>query len=219
MSIFISPIPTDPNVKYDGKTLPKDKAPYNPPVTDANVSYNGAVLPRDAVKYVPPAIDQSNIPSLVVLGTLATVVSPFAGVVVSPPPITGATLPNGGIILPADVQIRWDVEKIIADTTIIDGVQVTEHIRRGPYVVEMEFTIRAKTNAQWIFGQDFLDQITQKIILPDTVIYVQNTMLNKKGISQLILRKENGETVRGSINIPMTLRFTENIVGESLIVS
>lgn len=209
----------DPNVPYDGKILPRDKVPYTPYPINPDVPYAGKTLPQDAVTYQRTPIDQSNQPGLIVLGTLAAVASPFAGVVTSPAPVTGASLPNGGVVLPADVVIQGEIEKIIADTTIIDGVQVTEHIRRNAIPIEFEFTIRAKSQNDYIFGQDFLDTLFQKILIPNTVIYVQNTLLNRIGITQLICRRGQFTTQRGKVNIPMVIRFTENVPGESLIVS
>lgn len=210
----------DPNVHYAGKTYPKDKAPYHgDPSPDPNVPYNGAVFPRDAIKAQPPTIDPTNLPSLVVLGTLAAVVSPFNGVVSGTPPITGSTLPNGAIVLPADVMIKHDLEKVVEETGILDGVAITEHIRRKSINIFMEFTIRAKNGNDWIFGQQFLDDLFQKIIYPSSIIFVQNTLLNKIGITQMVLIRESGTTIRGSINQPMALHFLESVPGQSLIVS
>lgn len=219
MAIFIQP--ADPNVKYAGKILPAGRSlQYNgDPPADPNVGYNGSQLPQEAIKAVPPTIDLTNLPSLVVLGTLASAVSPFNGVVVNAPPITGATLPNGGIVLPADVQIKHDLDKVVTGEGILDGVWVTEHIRRKPINISMSFIIRAKTGQDWIFGQQFLDDLYQKILLVSGVIWVQNTMLNKIGVTQLVLIKSTGTTIRGNINQPITLDFWENIPGRSLIVS
>lgn len=211
----------DPNVNYAGKTLPAEKQVQyqGDPPADPNVSYNGSLLPQEAIKAQPSAIDLTNLPSLVVLGTLASIVSPFNGVVVNAPPITGATLPNGGIVLPADVQIKHDLEKVVVETGILDGVAITEHIRRKPLNIYMEFTIRAKNGQDWIFGQQFLDDLFQKILYVSGIIFVQNTMLNKIGVTQLVLLRESGSTIRGNINQPMVLHFLENIAGQSLIVS
>lgn len=208
--------PVNPQVPYQGKTIPRDAAPYAPPVPNPNVPYQGKIIPADTVKYVAPKLDYTNLPQLVILSTDPAAISAVNNPTLS---VGGLILDSGAIALPADVKIGHDVEKVIADTTIVDGVQVTEHIRRKPYVIEMEFTIRARNGQEWFFGQDFLAALQQKIILPPTVIYVHNTLLNKMNISQLILRKQAGDTIRGSINIPIQLRFTENVVGESLIMS
>lgn len=209
-------IPQNPNVKYAGYVLPADKAPYNPPVTNPNVNYNGATLPADAVKPLPVAVDMTNIPQLVVLGTLASSISPFAGIVSSPPPVTGAALGNGGIVLPADVLIDINGKKVVASTTILDGVEVTQHIRRDANRIVFEFVARARAGSMWTFAQEFIDALYQKIYLPNSVIYVQNTLLNKMGITQLVMDDWKLTTRRGSINVPITLSMRENIPGKSL---
>lgn len=218
---FFGPPPPDPNVNYNGKVLPKDKAPYSPPVTSPDVAYDGKIFPRDGKQFVPLALDQSNLPSLVILGTSTAVGQMNLD---GAPPVTGLSFSTGsnsstGVVLPADVKLSAEVQKIIAETTILDGVPVTEHIRRGPVQIEFEFTIRAKSGQDYIFGQDFLDALFTNIIYPDTIIYVQNTALNKIGISQLICRHGAFDTVRGNINIPMTIKFIENVVGQSLIIN
>lgn len=207
------------NVPYEGKVYPRDKAPYTgPPQANPSIVYDGLVLPEQG-KFAPPIIaDPTNMPNLVVLGTLGSIVSPFAGAVSTPPPATGQSLPNGAVVLPGDVMIDIDVAKTVGVTTIIDGVEVTQHIRRRANVIKFNFTIRANNGQDWIFGQDFLDDLYQKIYLPNSVIYVQNTMLNKLGIQQLIVWDGNIGTQRGSINIPMNLTFRENIPGKSLII-
>lgn len=209
-------IPQNPNVKYAGHVLPADKAPYNPPVTNPDVLYNGAVLPADAARPKSVTVDMTNIPQLVVLGTLASNISPFAGVVATPPPVTGVALGNGGIVLPADVLIEINGKKVVSSTTILDGVEVTQHIRRDANKIIFEFVARAKTGSMWSFAQDFIDALYQKIYLPNSVIYVQNTLLNKMGITQLVMDDWKMTTRRGSINVPITLSMRENIPGKSL---
>lgn len=211
--------PTNPNVPYEGRVYPRDAVPYTgPPPTQEDVPYDGLIFPEQGKLSKPFVPDPTNMPQLVVLGTLATVASPFAGAVVSPPPVTGQTLPNGGIILPADVKLSIPLRKVIGTVTIIDGVEVTQHIRRQANIIKMDFTVRARNGAEWVFGQDFLDDLYQKIYLPSSVIYVQNTMLNKMGIQQLIVWEGDIDTIRGSCNIPITLTFRENIPGKSLII-
>lgn len=210
----------NPNVNYAGHVLPRDAQPTGStfPVSP-DIQYGGASLPEQAVKAQPVQPDMTNIPQLVVLGTLASNISPFAGLATSPPPVTGATLANGGIVLPADVRIEINGKKIVSSTTILDGVEVTQHVRRDANRIIFEFTARAKTNGMWTFAQDFIDALYQKIYLPSSVIYVQNTLLNKMGISQLVLDDWKLSTRRGSINVPITLSFRENIPGKSLILS
>jgi len=215
MAIFIQK--ADPNVPYEGKVLPRDKAPYGgdlPPNPD--VPYNGSVIPEQGIQPKPPNVDFTNLPQFVFLGTLGAIANPFQGFEVGPPPVTGASLQNGGIVLPADVQIRIRGQKTIGTVGILDGVEITQHVRRRAAIITFEFTARAYNAGQWAFAQDFMADLYNKIYLQPYVIYVQNTMLNKRGITQLVCENEDVDTVRGSINMPMTLTFRENIPGKSL---
>lgn len=133
----------------------------------------------------------------------------------------------GSITLPLDVVIALDGEKIVADSVILDGVQVTERIARKAYAIDFEFVLReSRTDGTLnsdrtttIFPQDLLDDIFQQIWLPNTVQTVQNTYLNKLGIQELIIRKISPETVRGSKNLPVRIKCTENVPGQTLILS
>lgn len=205
-------------IRYNNKSIPQDNAPYAPPVVMPDVAYNGKNLPQNAIKYVPILLDPTNQPSLVVLSTDQGALTPYIGSSYQAP-ATGDILPNGALVLPGDVKISGYVEKIIAETTIIDGVEVTEHIRRTPLFIDMEFVIRAKSGTnQWIFAQAYLNNLFTKIIYPQSIIYVANTMLNPIGVSALILKKGSWDTMRGNINVPMTLKFKENMPGQSLII-
>jgi hypothetical protein len=215
MPIFIQK--ANPDVNYEGKTLPRDKAPYfggEPP--SAEVPYNGLVLPEQGIQAKSPTVDFTNLPQFVFLGTLGAVANPYEGFEVGPPPVTGASLQNGGIVLPADVQIRINSRKVVSEVGILDGVEVTQHVRRRGAVIRFEFTARAYNANQWSFAQDFITDLYNKIYLQPYVIYVQNTMLNKRGITQLVCLDQDEDTVRGSINIPITMTFRENIPGKSL---
>lgn len=205
-------------VRYAGKLVPQDNPPYAPATPSDTVNYGYKQLPQDAVKFIPVPLDPTNQPSLVILSTSQGQITPYTGTTYQPP-VTGDILPSGAIVLPADVVIRGYVEKIIADTTIVDGVEVTEHIRRTPYYIDMEFVVRAKSGNQWLFAQNYLNQLNQKIMMPESVLYIANTLINGLGITELILKKGDFETVRGNINIPMTLKFKENMPGKSLIIT
>lgn len=205
-------------VRYAGKLIPQDFEKYTPPKVDPNVPYDNHNLPADAIKFVASAADPSNQPGLVVMSANEQLVTPYIGAAYTAPH-TGDILPNGAVVLPGDLIIRGFVEKVIAETTIIDGVEVTEHIRRTPYFIDIEFTVWGRNEGVQYFNQNFLNYLDNKIIMPEGIIYVANTLLNSKGISQLILKKSNFETVRGSVKIPVVLRFKENMPGQSLIVS
>lgn len=209
---------------YDGKTLPQDAgALWYPPVPNPNVPYAGSTLPADGQAYVPIQIDPTNQPSLVMLSTNQAAIVQNKGTAYTAP-VTGAVLSNGVIVLPGDVKIRGSLDKIIAETTIIDGpngqenVVVDEHIRRGPLHFELEFTARAQTGNQWMFAQAFISSLFSQIVYPASVIYVNNTLLNGIGITEIIILKVEFDTVRGNINAPMILRCKESMPGSSLII-
>lgn len=205
-------------IRYEGKLLPQDKAaPFYPPIPNPNVNYAGSTLPRDGKQYVPISMDPSNQPNLVMISTNQQDIVQQYGTAYTPP-VTGDVLNNGLIVLPGDVLIKGYVEKVIAETTIIDGVDVDEHIRRSPIYFDLEFTARAKSGNQWMFAQAFLNTLFTKIILPPSVIYISNTMLNGIGITEIIIRRGQFDTVRGNINIPMILRCKESRPGSSLVV-
>jgi hypothetical protein len=204
-------------IRYAGHILPQDKAqPFIPPV-DPNVNYGGNILPAAGKQYVAIPMDPSNQPNLVMLGTVQSNVVQNYGTAYSPP-VTGAVLQNGVVVLPADVVIKGYVEKVIAETTILDGVDVNEHIRRSPIYFELEFVARAKSGPEWIFAQAFINNLFQKIILPASVIYISNTFLNGLGITEMVIRKGEFDTIRANINVPIIMRCKESMPGTSLIV-
>ncbi len=204
MAIFINRIPPqDPNVKYDGKTLPKDKVPIANPTPNPNVQYNGSVLPQDAIPYIPPVIDATNNPSLISIG---------------------------GIYLPLDTEIYLNGKKVLAESQIIDGVSVFEHILRKPYEIEFNVVVRESTaipganfdpfvsQQSNAFPQSQLNYLWTSIWQPNTVNTVVNTYLNGLGIQEIIIADISPSTVRGSKNIPVRIRAYENQPGLSIII-
>lgn len=204
MAIFINrEPPQDPNVQYDGKTLPKDKVPLANPPIDPNVQYAGKILPQDALPYIPPTVDQTNNPSLINIG---------------------------GIYLPQDTEIYLNGRKVLAESQIIDGVSVFEHILRKPYEIEFNVVVRESTaipgsnfdpfvsptsNA---FPQSQLNYLWYNIWTPNTVNTITNTYLNGLGIQEIIISDISPATVRGSKNIPLRIRAFENQPGLSIII-
>lgn len=169
---------------------------------DPNVNYNGFQLPRDKVQYVPPASDPTNDPGV---------------------------LSIGGIFLPADTIVFIDGAKNIAKSQILDGVEVTEHINRRATNLEFDIVIRedgAITSAGALpittpspFPQDQLVNFWDTVWLPNTVQKIQNTVLNKLGILEIVIENVNVAEVRGSKNIPIRMTAYENVPGLSLILS
>lgn len=171
-----------------------------------NVNYNGSTFPRDKITYAPPEIDETNDPSVLLIG---------------------------GLFLPADTMVYIDGLKTNARSQILDGVEVTEHINRKATNIEFDIVIREYgalasqfgNNPQGIgklsraFPQDQLVEFWDTVWLPNTVHKVQHTLLNKLGLLEIIIDNVNVTTVRGSKNIPIRLTAYENVPGQSLIIT
>lgn len=206
----------NPNVPYNGKLVPQDKAPLRNDPPPASQTYDGKTLPQDKAAPVTQQVDLKNNPSSVEFWN-----------------INQTTLLA---TLPPDVLIITPAQKHIVATKILDGVNVYERIWREPTEIEFDFVLRmqqigsvvynntqppagstgAVTN---VFAQDYLNTIWSQVFLPDTVVVVKNTMLNGIGIQQLVIRDFTPATVRGSTNIPCKMRCYENVPGQSLIIN
>lgn len=195
MAFFINTqFDEDPNVRYHGKILPKDKAAPAQPIEDPNVPYAGKNLPSDRKRIlIVPELDLTNNPSRIIIG---------------------------GVLLPPDTVISKDGEKVIPGTKILDGVYVAEHVGRMPFKIEFDGTFRVtdSTKTVNIFPQDIIDDFFQNLFIPDTVQVIQNTFLNKIGIQEVIIEKIKTVTVRGSTNVHFKLWAMENVVGQTLII-
>jgi len=132
-----------------------------------------------------------------------------------------------GVTLPKDALITIDGKKLLVNSKILDGVNVTERILREPYKIEIECVFR-KTNAVgeinydgtfWIFDQDSLNTAWTKIWIPDSVLNITNTYLNALGVSEIIVESVNPTISRGSTNIGFKISAIENVAGQTLIIS
>ena len=137
-----------------------------------------------------------------------------------------------GVQLPKDTLITIDGKKLLVNSKILDGVNVTERILREPYKIDFECVFR-KSNQPgqinfdksfWIFDQDSLNNAWKNIWLPDSVLEVQNTYLNAlfcngKGLSEIIVESVVPTTYRGNTNIGFKITAIENVAGQTLIVS
>ena len=132
-----------------------------------------------------------------------------------------------GITLPNNTVIYINGKKVFVQDKILDGVSVTERISREPYEIEFEGVLLIKNSdgslnydlTQYIFPQKALEQIWQKIWLPDTVQKIQNTYLNGLGVQQIIIESITPTTLRGSKDLPFRIKAIENVVGQTLIIS
>jgi hypothetical protein len=212
MAIIFRTHPQNPNVPYDGKVLPKDKAPARQIPPDPNVIYDGSTLPADKVTYIP-FVDKINTPGSV------TLISPA-----------------NQIILPPDTLISIHAEKHLVMTNILDGVSVFEHIQRKPCRIEFEGTLRMQIKGgvtyenttppagltgliDNVFPQDYLNALWTNIFLPATVLKVANSYLNGLGIQEIVIEGMSPSVVRGSRNVPYHITAWENVPGQSLIIT
>lgn len=203
MKLFIQ----DPNVRYAGKVFPRDASPIKLPVTDPNVTYAGKTFPQDAVTPTPFQ-DTINTPGYVLLG--------------------GIVLPPDSLIVPVSGKKR------LAQTTILNGPSAFERVYTLPTKFEISCTLRMQniggqtfynTNTQPagltgqinnVFAQQYLHDVWYNIFQPDSVLAIQNSMLNNLGITQVIIEEVEARPVRGSTNIHCTIHCWENVPGQSL---
>jgi len=139
-------------------------------------------------------------------------------------------------ILPFDTVIAINGTKVIAESKILDGVSVYERILRNPYQIDFTFTLRenkAQTNyndwtasgtvaRDFVFPQKVLENFFTNVWKRNAVISVTNTLLGGLGITQIVIKDFNIDTVQGSTNLPCRLSCAENFVpvnalGETLI--
>jgi hypothetical protein len=145
-----------------------------------------------------------------------------------------------GITLPLDVQISLNGDKLISSSQIIDGVTVYERVTRKPYTIDFDFVLREKTTSsgsntifnisyntagtdQWIFPLDKVAEMFQNIWSKDQVVAVENVYLNKLGIINIIINDIQIGTVRGSTDVPVRLKASEDFYsvkqqGQSLLI-
>jgi hypothetical protein len=166
--------------------------------TGPNVNYQGKTLPADRVAFTPTPTDLTNNPSRLRLYS-----------------------PTYSLVLPQDTIIFLNGEKELAKTQILDGVVVYERICRKPYEIEFEFTLRTinpNSNGEYVFPQEDMLDLWNNVWLPDSVVTIDNTYLNKLGIQEMIIERITPVTVRGSKNLPVKIVGYENQVGQSLII-
>lgn len=189
------------------------------------VSYNGKTLPQDAAPIVTPVVDATINPSLVIIGgtagqqnaiSLGTAVTQAASIVNGS--VIG-TANTTAVILPADVTWSIDWEKVIAESNILDGDPVTELIRNKAVDIEFSFTLWS-TDSQGFnqFPQDDLVTLLKVIFRPNTVQPIQNTTLNKAGITQVIIKKLSASLVRGQTGVPCRLQVRQNVPASSSLI-
>jgi hypothetical protein len=77
---------------------------------------------------------------------------------------------------------------------------------------------------EWYFPLYGIKQVMQNIWKPDSIVNVQSTLLNEGfGITELIIEDIEVNTIPGSVNVPVKIKCSENIltsgqIGNSLII-
>lgn len=187
--------PINNTVQYQGKTLPQDATEIGLPTVDPNVPYEGKNLPSQAIKPIKILPDPTNNPSAISLGPTTDI----------------------QYLLPASINIIPNGEKILAESQIIDGVSVFEHINRKPYEIDLKIMIFDATNTP-VFPQEQIKKIWSNIWLPDTVMVIKNTFLNSLNINQVIVKSIKTQPRLGSKIVDMVIKIVENQQGQSIII-
>jgi hypothetical protein len=115
-----------------------------------------------------------------------------------------------GVILPMDVIIGLNGEKVIAESKILDGVSVFERVSRKPFEINFDFNIRELKSDKYIFPNATAAEIVTSIWELDQVINCKNTFLNKIGINDIIIKSITFMTIRGNTNLICSLKCLEN---------
>jgi hypothetical protein len=217
---IINGIPlVDPTVQYAGTTIPP-KPPLAPiPQVPTTIDYNGQTPAQIPANFVPIPRDLTNNPSFIFIGQITTQGTGANGFQLQ----TIQSL--NGFQLPLDTIITLNGKKILAESHIIDGVSVFEHISRKPYEITFDFTIRP-VGTQPGIGNPAINNPFPQINLNNlwtlwevnTVQTIQNTYLNGLKISSIIIQDIQPATVRGSLNIPVKLKVVENQPGQTIII-
>jgi len=151
---------------------------------------------------------------------------------------TSLILQNGNIVqqqsqgisytLPFDVIIRINGSKLLAKSQILDGATVFERITKQVHEIQFDFTLRdisAQAAAQmdsiypvskypyqnkFIVAIEWLNFFIQNIWNKDAVLQVDNILLKTIGIQQVIVDSYSINTIRGNVDMPMTLKCYED---------
>lgn len=217
---IINGIPlVDPEVQYGGISIPP-KPPLAPiPQVPTTIDYNGQTLSSIPAKFIPIPKDLTNNPSFIFIGQIQTQATGATGVQIQ----TIQAL--NGFQLPLDTIITLNGKKILAESQIIDGVSVFEHIARKPYEITFDFTIRPQGTQPGV-GNPAINNPFPQITINNlwtlwevnTVQTIQNTYLNGLKITSIIIEDIQPATVRGSLNIPVKLKCKENQPGQTIII-
>lgn len=176
------PIPNT-EVNYGGETFPP-VPPLAPIPFDPTIKYAGHTYPPKPQLQIISQVDLSNNPSAITIGN---------------------------VTLPASTHITPVGEKIIAESQIIDGVSVFEHISRKPY--EFDFKIMVWDTANGVFPQQQINDIWNGIWIDNTVQTIKNTFINGLGVQQVIVKSIRPVPRLGSTIVDIVIKCLENQPG------
>jgi hypothetical protein len=142
--------------------------------------------------------------------------------------------------LPADVIITINGSKLISQSQILDGVAVFERVTRKPCDINLDFTLRQVTTeentvssfgktqtisqtSKWVFPMDEINYFFQKIWVKDSVLKIDNDLINNIGIYNVIVDSFDLATIRGNVDVPVKLKcfedfYSVNTQGQSLLI-
>lgn len=115
-------------------------------------------------------------------------------------------------MLPTDVVVGLDGEKVIAESKILDGVAVFERISRKPFDLNFEFTLRdyGALRGQNVFPQKMTEDVLNEVFAPDTVVDVFNSFLNGLGIKNAVIKSISYATFRGNTKVVCSIKAVES---------
>ena len=115
------------------------------------------------------------------------------------------------VLLPEDVIIGGDFEKVVAESKILDGASVFERICRKPIDINLEFTIREKdASGNWIFPIATIQSLFDTVWQPDQVVPIKNSLLNALHINYVVIISGSFTTFRGNTNVIETIKCKES---------
>ena len=136
--------------------------------------------------------------------------------------------PKNQFVFPFDVTIHVNGSKLLAKSQILDGFTVFERVTKQVNEIQFDFTLRdicdqAKTQLntivpvskypyqnKYIVAINWLNYFIQNVWNKDEVLQVDNILLNAIGIKQIIVESYSINTIRGNVDMPMTLKCYED---------
>jgi hypothetical protein len=141
--------------------------------------------------------------------------------------------------LPLDVVISINGRKVIAESQIVDGVEVFERIAKKSMRITFDFTLRGIIKDtthlgvpldRYVFPMQSINplwdatrsndiiEFFKSVWVPDEVVSLKNVLLNGLGINQIIVGDSyEMKTTRGSVDVGIVLKAIENYYSVKLV--